>query len=109
MFFYYVVMKLDLIDSESKETDDKRNQHGSQGKSQSSRGIEVVQTHRAPQTGGEGKEDGGDGDGEDEKRRKKPIPPDAISIEEQAEEGEEEDGGKITYQTTQIIMSNYSR
>ena len=82
-------MQFNLIDSESKETDDKRNQHGTQGKTQSNRGSEVLQTHRAPQTGGERKGDGGDGDGEDEKRRKKTIPGDAVSVDEQGEEREE--------------------
>ena len=53
---HYVVTKLDLIDSESKETDDKRNQHGTQGKTQSNRGAEVLQNQST--TGGEGKKDG---------------------------------------------------
>ena len=98
-----------MIDSESKETDDKRNQHGSQGKSQSSRGTEVLQIHRAPQTGGERKGDGGDGDGEDEKRRKKELPGDKVDIDDQEQEKGEEDkeqeqekdsAGKIINTTT---------
>ena len=82
-------MKLDLIDSDSKETNSQKNQQGSECQSQSNRGAELQQTPSA--TGGERKEDGGDGDGEDEKRRKKTIPGDAVSVDEQGEEREEDE------------------
>ena len=108
-------MQLDLIDSVSKETNSQKNQQGSECQSQSNRGAELQQTPSA--TGGERKEDGGDGDGEDEKRRKKTIPGDAVSVDEKGEEGEEEEDddeeedstGKITNTTTLIMTSNYSQ
>ena len=53
---HYVVTKLDLIDSESQETDGERNQQGSESQSQSNRGAEVLQNQST--TGGEGKKDG---------------------------------------------------
>ena len=84
-FLHCIITKLDLIDSESKETDDKGNQHGSQGKSQSNRGAD-----------------------------RGPLSVDAIVVDDQGEEGENFNGeevsaGKIPNITTQIIISNYSQ